>query len=225
MCARSDIGGSGPAGGERERWRKFPGAEDCWSQLAIHSANCAFDTILCLLHAAIQAVILTNGSTAYPIHMRIGVKQGCVIATTLFLIFLATMLHLTLHKLPAGVELIYRTNGKLFNFRRLQSRSKVVPSSVIELQYADDAYVCAHSEVKLQTIVNTFTEAYESMGLTLNIRKTKVLYQPAPATQHCPPINNILNEVLDNVDHFPYLGRLLLTRADVDDVPVQPSVT
>uniref|UniRef100_UPI00398E3ED2 collagen alpha-1(XXI) chain-like n=1 Tax=Pristiophorus japonicus TaxID=55135 RepID=UPI00398E3ED2 len=68
-------------------------------------------------------------------------------------------------KLSAGMELIYRTIKKLFKLHRLQS--KVVPSSVIELQYADDACVCTHSEVEHQTIVNTFT--YKSTGLTLNI--------------------------------------------------------
>uniref|UniRef100_UPI00398F341F uncharacterized protein n=1 Tax=Pristiophorus japonicus TaxID=55135 RepID=UPI00398F341F len=82
-------------------------------------------------------------------------------------------------------------------------------SSVIELQYADDACVCAHLEAELQTIVNTFTEVYESMGLTLNICKTKVLYQPAPATQFCPPITKIHDKTLNNVNHFPYLGSLL----------------
>uniref|UniRef100_UPI00398EE41F caspase-2-like n=1 Tax=Pristiophorus japonicus TaxID=55135 RepID=UPI00398EE41F len=49
------------------------------------------------------------------------------------------------------------------------SRCKVAPSSDIELQYADNAGVHAHSEVELQTIVNTFTEAFETMGLKLSI--------------------------------------------------------
>uniref|UniRef100_UPI00398E82C5 probable G-protein coupled receptor 139 n=1 Tax=Pristiophorus japonicus TaxID=55135 RepID=UPI00398E82C5 len=82
--------------------------------------------------------------------------------------FAETMLHLTLNKLPAGVKLIYRTNGKLFNLCHIQSRSKVAPSSVIELRYADDVCVCAHSEVELQTVVNTFIKVSESMGMALN---------------------------------------------------------
>uniref|UniRef100_UPI00398EE814 PHD finger protein 20-like n=1 Tax=Pristiophorus japonicus TaxID=55135 RepID=UPI00398EE814 len=93
------------------------------------------------------------------------------------------------------------------------ARSKVVPSSVVGLQYADKACVCANSEAELQAIVNIFTEAYKSMGLTLNIRKTKVLHQPDPATQHCPspPVIRIYGTALDNMDHFSYFGSLLET--------------
>ncbi|XP_067835655.1 uncharacterized protein [Heptranchias perlo] len=164
-----------------------------------------------------QAVILTNGSTTDPVRVQTGVKQGCVIAPTLFSIFLAATLHPVTMKLPAGVELTYRTSGKLFNLRCLQARTKTTPTSVIELQYADDASVCAHSEAELQTIVDTFTEACERMGPRLNIQKTKVLSQPVPATQHRPPTIKIHGEPLDSVDHFPYLGSLLSVRADIDD--------
>uniref|UniRef100_UPI00398F77BA cytosolic carboxypeptidase 2 n=1 Tax=Pristiophorus japonicus TaxID=55135 RepID=UPI00398F77BA len=66
-----------------------------------------------------------------------------------------------------------------------------------------------HSESELQTIVNTFTEAYESLGLTFNIIKTKLLYQSAPATQYCSLIIKIHDEILDKVDHFPYHWSLL----------------
>ncbi|XP_038678113.1 neuromedin-U receptor 1-like [Scyliorhinus canicula] len=72
-------------------------------------------------------------------------------------------------KLPTGVELNYRTNRNLSNLRCLQARSKIASSLVIKLQDADDACICAHSEVKLQAIANTFTRVYESMGLALNI--------------------------------------------------------
>uniref|UniRef100_UPI00398EC96E histidine decarboxylase n=1 Tax=Pristiophorus japonicus TaxID=55135 RepID=UPI00398EC96E len=58
--------------------------------------------------------------------------------------------------------------------------SKVVLSSVIELQYADDACICAHSEAELQAIINTFTESYESKGLALDIHKSKVLHTALP---------------------------------------------
>uniref|UniRef100_UPI00398E8D12 interphotoreceptor matrix proteoglycan 1 n=1 Tax=Pristiophorus japonicus TaxID=55135 RepID=UPI00398E8D12 len=74
-----------------------------------------------------------------------------------------------------------------------------------EIQYADDAWICAHSEGELQAIVNTFTEVYESMGLTLNICKTQILYQPAPTTQHYPSMQNLF-EILPGFKGIWVLG-------------------
>ena len=42
------------------------------------------------------------------------------------------------------------------------------------------SYILSHIEGTLQATLNLFSNAYESMGLSLNIGKTKVLYQPAP---------------------------------------------
>lgn len=50
--------------------------------------------------------------------------------------------------------LTYRMDGKLFNFNRLRSRAKTSTTSVIELQYRDDAEVSAHLEAELQTIID-----------------------------------------------------------------------
>ena len=50
--------------------------------------------------------------------------------------------------------LTYRMDGKLFNFNRLQSRAKTSTTSVIKLQYRDDAEVSAHLEAELQTIID-----------------------------------------------------------------------
>eukprot|EP00061_Rhincodon_typus_P011346 g36285.t1 len=41
------------------------------------------------------------------------------------------MLHFTADKLPAGMELTYRTSGKLFNLHHLQAKTKVTPTSII----------------------------------------------------------------------------------------------
>lgn len=77
-------------------------------------------------------------------------------------------------------------DGGLFNLRRLKARSKTSTTSLIELQYADDNYVCATSERQLQAILDAFTLAYESLGLSVNVKKTEVLFQPAPG-QHPSP--------------------------------------
>eukprot|EP00061_Rhincodon_typus_P018307 g47426.t1 len=106
--------------------------EALWSVLLCFDGTMKFVTILRSLHDDMEVVVMTNSSTTDPFPVRTSVEQGCIIAPTLFSIHLAAMFHLTTKKVPAGVELTYRTSGKLFNFRHLQSKTKVIPISVIE---------------------------------------------------------------------------------------------
>ncbi|XP_060133875.1 uncharacterized protein LOC132592550 [Zootoca vivipara] len=176
-----------------------------------------FVNIIRLLHDNMTATIAdNNGSQSEPFTVGPAVKQGCVIAPTLFIIFIAMILHLVEGKLPTGVEIIYRTDGKLFNLSRLKAKSKVTVTSVIELQYADDNIVCARSEDDLQTILNIFAEAYEKLGLSLNIKKTKVLHQQVQNNPSAVPQIQLSGVTVENVDHFSYLGSYLSTRANID---------
>jgi len=145
-----------------------------------------------------------------------GVKQGCIIAPTLFAIFIAAILHLTGQELPEGIPILYRTDGRLFNLNRFKAKSKVRSTTIIELQYADDNAIAAHSPEDLQGILNAFANAYRALGLALNIKKTKVLYQPPPNQQSQQPVIKVDNTTLENVDHFTYLGSILSSKADID---------
>jgi len=54
-----------------------------------------------------------------------GVKQGCVLAPTLFSMVFAAMLTDAFNDSEDGIPLRYRTDGRVFNPRRLQSITKV----------------------------------------------------------------------------------------------------
>eukprot|EP00061_Rhincodon_typus_P012847 g38845.t1 len=92
-----------------------------------------FATILHLLHDHGNITVMTNGSATGLFPIQTSVKQGCVIAPALVSIHLAALLHLTVVKCAAGMERTYRTCGKLFNLCPLQAKTKVTPTSVIEL--------------------------------------------------------------------------------------------
>lgn len=92
-----------------------------------------------------------------------------------------------------------------------------MPTSVVKLQYADDAIVFAHLEIDLQAITNIFAEAYQKMGLILNIQKIKVLHQQALGAQFQALAIQIHNNRLEDVVHFPYLGSHLLQTADIEE--------
>ncbi|KAL2090150.1 hypothetical protein ACEWY4_014838 [Coilia grayii] len=173
--------------------------------------------ILRLLHDDMTVTVVGNGGCeTAPFKVHTGVKQGCVIAPTLFSIFISTILHLTTHNLPEGLKLVYRTDGGLFNINRFRAKSKVLTSSIMELQYADDNALVAHSEADLQGIMDAFARAYQLLGLDINIKKTQILYQPAPDTPSQRPKISVENNALENVDQFMYLGSLLSTKAVID---------
>ena len=58
---------------------------------------------------------------------------------------------------------------------------------VRELHYADDADFVSHSERDMQDIINCFSTACDAFGLTTSIKKTKVMFTPAPGAPYIEP--------------------------------------
>lgn len=188
-----------------------------WKILAKIGCPDKFIRILRLFHDDMSATVLSNGILTEPFMVTSGVKQGCVIAPTLFSVFIATVLNLVKDKVPPGIEAVYRLDGGLFNLGRLRSKTKTKKFCLMELQYADDNAICASSESDLQTVMTAFHDAYTRLGLTVNIGKTQVLYQPPPRGPYHAPTIRIEGQALQNVDHFPYLGSYLSSNNLIDN--------
>ena len=180
--------------------------EALWACLARLGCPPKFVNITRQLHEGMKGCVLFDGEQSGSFNINTGVKQGCVIAPTLFSIFLAAFISLAAVDQAKGVGIIYHTDGELFNMRRLKAKTKVKATSIVDLQYADDCAIAAHTEADLQNTLDAFSEAYKLLGLTVNVTKTKVLFQPAqPLTATAPNID-IEGATLENVDHFAYLG-------------------
>lgn len=189
-----------------------------WKLLSLIGCPDKFVNILRLFHDNMKAMVIANGVPGESFEVRTGVKQGCVIAPSLFSIFIASIIHLVKNDIPQCTNLVYRIDGKLFNLGRFRSKSKTTITSIVELQYADDNAIVAESEADLQAILNTFNRVYKSIGLKINTAKTQILYQPSPTTTSLIQPNIQLDGVtLQNVDHFPYLGSHLSSNAVIDD--------
>ena len=74
-----------------------------------------------------NATVLTNHGFGEAFKMTTDVKQGCVIAPTLFSMFLGTVLYLVRENLPPGVKVTYRIDGKLFNITDYELRPRYLP--------------------------------------------------------------------------------------------------
>lgn len=79
-----------------------------------------------------KASVLVDGEYTKNFEVKTGVKQGCVIAPTLFSIFLTAVLHLVRKNMPTGKSLRYRFDD-IFNLRRLKAKTKTTITTVCEL--------------------------------------------------------------------------------------------
>ena len=189
-----------------------------WEILSKYGCPPKFINILKILHDDMSVTVMANGNFTEPFKVKSGVKQGCVAAPTLFSLFIAAVVHLIQDELPPGISINYRTDGGIFNLNRLKARTKVNLNSIVELQYADDNVVCAQSENDLQMILNAFANAYCRLGLSINVGKTQVLYQPPPTEViRVAPNIEINGESLETVDRFSYLGSHLSSNTNIDD--------
>ena len=155
-------------------------------------------------------------SESFPI--RNGVKQGCVLAPTLFSIFFSMMLSQASEGLDED-DLVYirlRLDGSLFNLRRLQAHTKTQEQLIKDLLFADDAALVAHSEKALQCITSCFARSAQCFGLEISIKKTEVLHQPAPEVPCHPPSITIGDTALNTVENFTYLGCTISSDAKID---------
>ena len=89
-------------------------------------------------HDGMQARVQNDGEYSEPFPVTNGVKQGCVMAPTLFSMMFSAMLTDAFQDVDAGLPIRYRFDGKLLNLRRLQAKSMVQTGVVDKLLYADD---------------------------------------------------------------------------------------
>ena len=188
--------------------------------LRLHQ-SCSLETLVQVMvpcqHDKMTAAVLFNATETEPLNIRTGVKQECLIAPTLFTVYLCAILFLFRDRRPHSVELDYRLDGRLFNLSRLMAKTKVMKTDVIYLQNAgDDCAILVHSAEELQTILDLFTEAYHSLGLSINTRQTKITHQPTPGINAEHHGIKVSGRILEVVEHFPYLGSHLSQKATIE---------
>ena len=163
-------------------------------------------------HTNTRATIQYDGSISDSFEIKSGVKQGCVLAPTLFGIFFSMLLKRAFGSSSLGIKLHTRTDGNLFNLARLRSKRKLKTFTVRDLLFADDAALVAHSAQDLQTLLSQFSSACSDFGLTISLKKTKVLSQGTDI----PPSIKIDGKDIENVKNFVYLGSSVASNASLD---------
>ena len=142
---------------------------------------------------------MQDGSCSDPFLIKSGVKQGCVLAPTLFGIFFSLLLSHAFKLSSDGVYLHTRSDGKLFSIARLRAKTKGTEILIREMLYADDAALASHTEDGLQRLVDCIKKT--------NVRAQDISYTP------CIKIDD---HTLEVVDEFVYLGSTISTNMNLD---------
>ena len=142
-------------------------------------------------HDGMLARVQNDGEFSDQFPVTCGVKQGCVLASTLFSMMFSVMLTDAFLDDDNGIPIRYRFDGKLFSLRRLQAKYKV------------------------QTEV--LDETWQKVLQQKSIKKTEVVYQPAPGKPNKEPTITVKGQQLQVVDKFTYLGSTLSRVVHIDD--------
>ena len=95
-----------------------------------------------------EAQWVSVGQLPYLQRRQAGVRPGPHI-------FFSIMLREAKEDLLDGIYIRFRTDGSLFNLRRLLARTKLIEELITELLFADDCALLAHTKEALQHIVLT----------------------------------------------------------------------
>ena len=155
-----------------------------------------------------------------PFPTTMDVKQGCVLAPSLFNVFLLAVSLLACNAdsddpSSAGVKLKYRLDGGAFNLQRLRAPTKVSHVALRDLQYADDAAVVAGNPEELQCQMHKTNIGFTRLGLTMNKNKTEVMHRTMPLTEE-PQAVTIDRTELPTTAEFTYLGSIISSNGTVD---------
>ena len=109
-----------------------------WKIMAKFCCPSRFIAMVRQFHDGMQARVQNDGEFSEPFEVTNGVKQGCVMAPTMFSMMFSAMLMDAFQDSDTGFPIRYRFDGNIFNLRRLQAKTKVQTDVLDELLYADD---------------------------------------------------------------------------------------
>ena len=193
--------------------------ETLWKILGKLGCPDHFVKLIRSFHDEIEVSVNVGGTLTDPFKVETGVKQGDLLAPTLFSVFFSIVLNDAFRDCNQGIYIRYRSSGKLFNIRRFAAKTKVVFALAIvrNLLYADDCDLVAHTESDMQCFMDRISEACRAFGLTISLEKTVVMFQPAPGTVYVEPSIYTDGKKLNVVHKFTNLGSTINRFCSLDD--------
>ena len=162
-------------------------------------------------HEDMKGSVLFDGSSSAVFPIKTGVKQGCVLAPTLFGIFFSLLLSHAFSKSEDGVFFHTRSDGRLFKLSRLRAKTKASQFLLREMLFADDAALSSHTQ-GMQGLDNSLVHSCREFGLIISLKKTNVMGQDVSEA----PSISIGDYTLDVVEDFTYLGSTISSNLSLE---------
>ena len=189
--------------------------EGLWKIMTKFGCPAKFIAMVRQFHDGMLARVQNDGVFSDPFTATNGVKQGCVLASILFSMMFSAMLTDAFQDGDNSIPIRYRFDGKLFNLRKLQA--KVQTEVLDEFLFADDIVKGAPTEEKMQKGVDQVSDSFDNYDLSISIKKTEAVYQPAPGKPYKGPTITVKGQRLQVVDKFTYFGSTLSRIVHIDD--------
>lgn len=173
-----------------------------------------FVRLLRLLHDDLQCCVAVDDEQSAFFPVTCGVKQGCVLAPTLFALYFSVVVREVLQTSSEGLRIRFRTDGRLFNLARFRSHTKVSHEIITEIMYADDLCFMAESPEGLQQLMSNFHESCQRFGLKISVKKTEVM--SLDVRGHETLTIELGEDQLKQVEKFRYLGSTITSKCDLD---------
>ena len=177
-----------------------------------------FVSLIRSFHDGMNATVREGSDKSSAFGVTSGTKQGCVLAPALFSIFFSLMLYVAFKDTTDGADIKSRFDRGLCSTKssHFNAPTKVTLSTIRDLLFADDCALVASSLEALQRLSDCFASAARRFGLTISIKKTESLYQPARGNAYVPPVVSIEGKQLNAVENFKYLGGIVSNDASID---------
>ena len=108
-----------------------------WQVLTKFGCPANFVNITKSLHSGMQASVAQGTDHSNEFAVMNGVKQGCVLASTLFSLYLSAVLEIAFDDSLDGVSSQTRHNADLFNVAHFKAQTKTSQKIVREMLFAD----------------------------------------------------------------------------------------
>ena len=114
--------------------------EGLWKLMTKCGCHAKFKAMVRQFHDGMLARVQNDGEFSDPLRVTNAVTQGYALASLLFSILFSAMLTDAFQDADNGIHVPigYRFDGKFFNLRRLQAKSKVQTEVLDECLFADD---------------------------------------------------------------------------------------
>ncbi|BHF63825.1 hypothetical protein SprV_0200682000 [Sparganum proliferum] len=171
--------------------------ESLWRIMALDGVPAKIIAMIKAYYRSTTARVLVRNNLSQPFGIRSGVRRGCILSRILF---------------------NYAIDWILGRAPREKDGVEFAPGHrLTDLDYADDIALLVSSFGDLQSLVSRVNEVAKSVGLSINVVKTKVFSSCIPDQEMAPL--RIDGCQLEEVDSFKYLGaRLLPNGQSKDDI-------